>query len=158
MKIIRFPRDYENDPAMRAKRIWDLTDRLEAEIPGIFNWLLEGYDKARRDGMAVPREVRLASDEYVDTQDLVTQWMKERLVADESAKLPVKDAFTNFISMLEEQNENWRGYSQVSFTSRLRRALDRRGHKDAIVRSNGARSVRGFKLREPESPEDFEVL
>lgn len=158
VKIIRFPRDYENDPAMRAKRIWDLTDRLEAEIPGIFNWLLEGYDKAKRDGMAVPREVRLASDEYVDTQDLVTQWMKERLVADESARLPVKDAFTNFISMLEEQNENWRGYSQVSFTSRLRRALDRRGHKDAIVKSNGMRSVRGFKLREPESPDDFEVL
>lgn len=161
VKIIRFPRDYENDPVMRAKRIWDLTDRLEAEMSGIFNWLLEGYEKAKRFGMETPQEVSTATNEYTDAQDLVSRWVRDRLVPEEGARLVIRDAFTNFLSMLAEQNESWGAYTQTAFAQRLRRDLDRKGYKNVISRPGGRTTLKGFKLREPpaeDQPDDFDSV
>ena len=156
VKVIRFPRDYENDPVYRKKRILNLQKRLQAEMPGIFNWLLVGYQKAKAEGLNPPSEVVAASNAYVDSQDVVARWFEQCVEEKEGAVMPVKEAFLNFQSMLASQRENVR-FSQNKFTSQFRKLLERKGHAGAIA--IGAYKVNylwGFVLRQPESEEDIQ--
>jgi putative DNA primase/helicase len=60
------------------ERDLDLGDKLKAEAPGILRWLVEGCLAWKRDGLAPPPAVRLATSEYLDDQDLVGQFLAER--------------------------------------------------------------------------------
>jgi putative DNA primase/helicase len=51
--------------------------RLLSELPGIFNWALEGLREYREIGLAEPGSVQAAVAEYRDEQDAVFQFLEE---------------------------------------------------------------------------------
>lgn len=53
-----------------------LRDKLRAELPGILNWLVDGYLRWAEIGLAVPEVVRNATDEYRRESDPVGEFLR----------------------------------------------------------------------------------
>jgi putative DNA primase/helicase len=54
-----------------------LPKKLEAELPGILNWAIEGCLAWQQDGMQEPESVRLATESYQREMDTVGQFLEE---------------------------------------------------------------------------------
>jgi putative DNA primase/helicase len=65
---VRIP-EAERDPL--------LAEKLRAEWPAIFRWMIDGCMEWRRSGLKVPDIVRQATDEYLADQDTIGQWEDE---------------------------------------------------------------------------------
>jgi len=57
-----------------------LPEKLKAELPGILNWCLEGCLRWQREGLSKPDEVGKATQDYIDEQDVVGRFIKERCI------------------------------------------------------------------------------
>lgn len=60
-----------------AKRDLTLSTRLRAEGNGILQWAVEGCFEWQRQGLAAPESVRMATDDYLESEDSVGAWIKE---------------------------------------------------------------------------------
>ena len=149
IRLIRFPHNFES-PKFESKRIRGLAHILESERSGIFNWMLEGYELAKREGMAVPKEIVAATKEYVDSHDLVTLWFEETCEEGEprdGEKAPVtKELFEAYRSWLESMNEPTKFERQRGFIDRLKKVLDRKGIEYAFKRSHSIQRLHGIRF------------
>ena len=59
-----------------AERDRRLAQRLLRELPGILNWIVEGYRIWRVEGLAVPESVALATKEYREQSDPIGQFIE----------------------------------------------------------------------------------
>jgi len=57
-----------------------LAEKLKAEWPAIFRWMIDGCLEWRRDGLMVPTVVRKATEEYLADNDVMAQWLEESIV------------------------------------------------------------------------------
>ncbi|MBR0793966.1 bifunctional DNA primase/polymerase [Bradyrhizobium jicamae] len=55
-----------------------LPEKLRAEWGGILAWMIEGCLAWQRNGLQAPAAVRVATDEYLSSQDALATWMDER--------------------------------------------------------------------------------
>jgi len=82
MRLVPFSRIFgpdERDPA--------LLDKLKAEAPHILAWMIAGCIEWQRRGLAdVPTVVAAQTKEYREEQDLVGQWLEERVDSDSAAR------------------------------------------------------------------------
>jgi putative DNA primase/helicase len=60
------------------ERDLDLGEKLKAEYPGILKWAIDGCLEWQRIGLAPPPIVRDATDEYIKSQNIVSNWIDER--------------------------------------------------------------------------------
>jgi len=60
------------------KRDLDLPQKLQAELPGIIKWMLEGLQEYRGIGLKEPEIVKAATAEYQEEQDILGEWIRER--------------------------------------------------------------------------------
>ena len=65
-------------PAGRVDRFFD--KKLEAELPGILNWALEGCNAWQRHGLKKPKRVKKATSGYLSEMDLFRQFITQRIV------------------------------------------------------------------------------
>ena len=113
----------------------DLSAKLKAEWPAILRWALDGCAEWQRIGLAAPKIVTDATDEYFDDQDLIKQWIEDRLQdGGPSAFTPLSQLFAAWKLWCDERNLR-PGTSQA-----LSDALVDRGY--ARKRVHGG--VRGF--------------
>lgn len=77
-----------------SKRDTSLPEKLEAEFGGILAWGLQGCLDWQAQGLAPPAEVLAATDEYLDAEDSIEQWMAECCYRSGTAKL--SDAHRSF--------------------------------------------------------------
>jgi putative DNA primase/helicase len=56
----------------------DLPAKLKAEWPAILRWAIDGCREWQRIGLAPPKIVTDATDEYFDDQDTIKQWLEDR--------------------------------------------------------------------------------
>jgi putative DNA primase/helicase len=125
--LVQIPPE-ERDPA--------LADRLRAEYPAILCWALDGCLEWQRIGLAPPKIVTDATDEYFDDQDLIKQWLDD-CIGDGGPY-----AFTP-TGTLSTSWKNWceaRGM-KVGSSQALSDALVDRG----FTRKKGTNGVRAFK-------------
>ncbi len=54
-----------------------LGEKLRAELSGILNWCLAGWQKAKREGMKAPSIVESATDSYFAEQDLLQTFLED---------------------------------------------------------------------------------
>ena len=77
-----------------AERDPDLAEKLKAEWPGILAWAIVGCLAWQRDGLAAPKAVTSATAAYLEAEDAVAAWIKERCeeesVAVELVKRPIR--------------------------------------------------------------------
>lgn len=59
-----------------AERDRHLPDKLREELPGILNWLIDGYLAWAEKGLAIPEIVRSATDEYRRESDPVGEFLR----------------------------------------------------------------------------------
>jgi putative DNA primase/helicase len=55
-----------------------LSEKLATEMPGIFNWLIQGCLEWQRDGMTTPKAVMAATAEYRNAEDMIGRFVAER--------------------------------------------------------------------------------
>ena len=166
IRLIDFPHDFENDPKYRAMRIKGLSQVLKAERSGIFNWLLEGREGELKEGLAVPKSVQDASNAYVDSHDLVTQWFDERCEIGRPEKEndpSTKDLFESYCQWLESMNESTSDARPRTLTERLKKLLTRRGASFRFRKSHGKTLAVGIRLKsavdlDQPAQDDFEDI
>jgi putative DNA primase/helicase len=56
----------------------DLLDKLKAEWPGILRWLIDGCLEWQARGLAPPSVVLTATNEYLQAEDAISNWIRER--------------------------------------------------------------------------------
>ncbi|RDD63828.1 phage/plasmid primase, P4 family [Ferruginivarius sediminum] len=55
-----------------------LTDKLKREWPGILAWAIEGAVEWGMMGLQPPEAVRAATDDYMEAEDALAQWLEDR--------------------------------------------------------------------------------
>jgi putative DNA primase/helicase len=114
----------------------DLADKLKAEWPAILRWMLDGCLEWMEIGLAPPKCVTDATNEYFEDQDLIKQWLED--CTQDSGPF----AFTK-ISALFACWKQWcdsRNLQAESANSLSDALLDR-----GYIRKKGAKGARGFK-------------
>lgn len=116
----------------------ELFEKLKPEWPGILRWMLDGCREWQAHGLTPPAIVREATDQYLDTQDAIGQWLEE----------DIKESPMGFASA----TELFRSWS-VWATSRGERIGSQRGLLDEIEtrghqreRTKHSRGFRGLYI------------
>lgn len=79
---------------------------LARELPGIMNWLIDGYLAWKRDGLRPPASVVEATREYRAESDYVAQWLEFRCdVGDPETKLKAIEGYQDFRQYLTDIGE-----------------------------------------------------
>jgi putative DNA primase/helicase len=107
-----------------AERDPELPEKLKAEWSAILRWMVEGCLAWQRDGLNPPAGVRLATDDYLDAEDVLGQWLEERCVV--SPKL----GWTALAALYADwQAWNEARGQQPGTSTRLSKQLDERGFR-----------------------------
>ena len=114
----------------------DLADKLKAEWPAILRWMLDGCLEWQEIGLAPPKIVTDATDEYFEDQDLFKQWLED--CTEDGGPF----AFTRISALFA----SWK----VWCDSRSLECGNARSLADALqdrgfVKKKGTKGARGFK-------------
>ncbi len=86
---------YRHKPASPDKTLFE---RLKAEFGGILAWAVAGELERRKIGLAPPRVVAAATDEYFEAEDSLARWVAERCTVEPTATALSRDLFRDFRS------------------------------------------------------------
>lgn len=77
INVITFDRHFEEH-----ERDTNLKNKLKEqdEISGIFNWCLEGLKRFRKEGLTIPKEIKIATAEYKKINDKFELFFDEKLI------------------------------------------------------------------------------
>ncbi len=123
----------ERDPALPAK--------LRAEWPAILRWCIEGCLMWQREGLNPPESVRRASEQYLNAEDVLGQWLEDCCIA--SPRIEFCTTATLYQSWV-----SWCAKTgQVAGTSKaLSQKLSERGFEPH--KKHGARGFKGINVAE----------
>lgn len=101
----------------------------EADRPGILNWCIEGLRKRLASGrLYSPEAVMLATEEYIDDEDLIGRFIVERTEAEASVVLELREMLRAFREWI--QADGYPKYVVDSYTATaLGREFARRGFR-----------------------------
>jgi putative DNA primase/helicase len=114
----------------------DLAEKLKAEWPGIFAWMIDGSLEWQRVGLNPPDIVIAATDEYMKAQDTVSEWIDERIVRDPSAWTSRSDLFNDWTEYAMKAGEH------VGTRQRFVEAIEAKG-----LEPRNRNTGRGFCVR-----------
>jgi putative DNA primase/helicase len=86
-----------------------LKDRLVAEYPGILQWMIEGELLRRAAGglsALIPHAAVQATQSYLDDQDTLKAWAKDRCVFSPGKQMPVLKALEDYRLWCHDQGEH----------------------------------------------------
>jgi putative DNA primase/helicase len=81
-----------------------LSKKLLAELPGILRWCVEGFMQWRQDGLTLPKEVRLATEDYRRDMNNVEQFVLEGCLTGEHYSARSKTLYESY--------ERWCEYNE----------------------------------------------
>ena len=106
------------------KRDPALSDKLRAELPGIFAWAVEGWRKYQHNGFKTPKSVQAATAEYRSSSDAVGTFIEETCVVGMGCNATAVELYRAYQDWCDDAGE--RARSQREFGMRLReRGLER---------------------------------
>lgn len=100
-----------------AERDRGLSVRLQAELPGILNWAVQGCGDWRQQGLGIPTEVREATATYRDEMDVLAQFLEGCCVLEPNVTAPASQLYERYKEWAEENGE--RPLSQTALGRRL---------------------------------------
>ena len=119
-----------------------LLDKLKKEAPGILNKLVEGCLAWQKKGLNPPDKVRLATNEYREEMDVLSEYMEDRCLLTSGATIVKKQLYLDYAEWCEEMKQRPQSYSLFC------RQLSERDFQSTVskVRLNGSwKSVRVWK-------------
>ena len=130
MHFVEFP---ESIP--EAERIYGLPELLEAEWPAILHWAIEGCLEWQRIGLQKPDSVKAATQDYLDNEDTMGQWLSDCCDIGPSLKFVVADAYKSYSDYVEKAGEGI--VSKKRFSQRMEARGYMRGKKGTARCLNG---------------------
>lgn len=121
--------DAEQDKTLPAK--------LEAELPGVLRWLVDGCLTWQREGLMPPAAVTDATEHYREEMDRLADFLAERCVVDSSAHVGKTALYQEYVLYCEHRE---RPLSKAEFAEALRE----RGFVES--RTGKERRWRGLQL------------
>jgi putative DNA primase/helicase len=101
-------RRWRNAPFMKTfKPDTRLKEKLRAEAGGILQWLIEGCLEWQRVGLAEPKVVEEATEEYLSSQDDLAQFVASECVLDGERKAPPLEATKTSARVLYDEWRQW---------------------------------------------------
>jgi putative DNA primase/helicase len=130
-----------------AERDPELAEELKQEWPGILDWAIEGCLEWQRIGLAPPSVILDATKEYLDEEDAIGRFIKEKCdLADKSASEDVSDLYNSYKEWCDAFGE--RPISTKRFSQNL---SDRKIQKGQNSKTRRA-LFRGIRLLERPRP------
>lgn len=121
----------------------ELPDKLREEYPQILAWAVQGAIVWNVAGLCAPDVVLSATEEYLDGEDALGRWLKDRCVVRQNATVFSKDLYQDWIKWCQETGEKaGLGYSQKRFSQ----ALKTRGLTLWRDTASGLRGFQGIEL------------
>lgn len=129
------------------KKDKDLPLKLQAEAPLILGWIIEGCLQWQRLGLAPPKVVSSATDDYLTSEDSLATWFDECCVADVEAMSSTTELYQSWLSWCrtnEEHPGSRKGFSQQLsnrapiFNITKFKGRDANGFKGVHIRVPGA--------------------
>ena len=143
VRLIPFTEKFEG-----AARDNYLAEQLRDEWAGILGWMVEGCLLWQREGLNPPAEIKQATDEYRNENDLIADWISDRCEVRTGAVFKTAVLFLDFRNWLMQNGERT-FFTQTKFTQ----LLTARGFtykKDGY----GQRVLLGIDLK-PAATDDF---
>ena len=148
------PRLHNVDPAIRRRlfmvpfnvefrgdrRDPKLKEKLQAELPGILRWIINGAVAWRRDGLNPPTSVIDTTADYFVDADQFQCWIDECCERDPNAKSPTALLYQSWKMWAKANDE--RAGGEVEFKDRLK------GHGFWHGRRHGFRGFEGIRLKD----------
>jgi putative DNA primase/helicase len=116
-------------PEMKANK--HLREELLEEAPGILAWMVEGCHQWQEEGPGEPEEVRSATAEYQQDEDLIGPFIAERCVKGDDKEVRASALYQAFRLWCEKGGEH-RPPSQTSFGTQLTRLGFKRLKKNTV--------------------------
>lgn len=88
-----------------AGRDLDLPEKLQAEWPGILQWMIEGCRQWQEQWMNPPEAVRMATTSYLESEDTFAAWMDECCERDPRAWERTQDLFASWKAWAERSGD-----------------------------------------------------
>ena len=82
----------------------NLKVKLLNEAPAILNWMIEGCLEWQRDGLGIPKKVRLATDEYLQNEDLIQLWLNDNCALSDEVRTTSTALYDNFKTFVSKEN------------------------------------------------------
>jgi putative DNA primase/helicase len=110
LRVILFDRSIPPE-----ERILNLDALLEAEKPGVFNWLMYGYQRLQRTGQfTLPGRSQRWRDQYALENDTERTYANDRLDFDPAASISSQELFKDYKSWCEEFGFKPKNMQQVA--------------------------------------------
>jgi putative DNA primase/helicase len=122
-----------------AERDQKLADKLQAELPGILYWMIQGCLDWQKCGLMPPAVVTDATSAYLEAEDSLAAWIEDCCTREGSAFETSGRLYTSWSLWAEKSGEQ--GGSQKRFSERLQA----RGVEP--LRKHEGRGFVGLKLR-----------
>ena len=88
----------------KDERDRQLTLALRSEWPGILRWAIDGAVTWYANGLQIPDAVQEPTNEYLEDQDSLGQWVAERTRADPRATARTRDLFADWCAWCAKLN------------------------------------------------------
>jgi putative DNA primase/helicase len=82
-----------------------LAEKLQSEWPGILQWAIDGCLAWQAEGLSPPDAVRSATDEYLNAEDVLGEWLAERCVIRSGRCTSCSDLYGDFRQWVERTGE-----------------------------------------------------
>lgn len=116
--------------------------KLEAEYPGILRWAMDGARDWLEKGLNPPDSVIASSQAYMDDQDVLQQWINERVVRDPTAWTPSLALWESWHAWAV-MHGLWPGKGIQGFIPKI----NRKGFICAMQGIRRERGIAGLRLR-----------
>ena len=130
-----------------AKKDPFLLQKLQAEAPGILVKLVQGCLAWQESGLTPPAKVTMATNEYREEMDVLSEYMEERCIIGKHKTVSKKQLYMDYVEWCEDMKQRPQSYSLFS------RQLSERDFRASVAKTkfNGVyRSIRvwnGITLR-----------
>jgi putative DNA primase/helicase len=84
-----------------------LAKKLRDELGGILTWAIEGSLSWQREGLNSPQIVRRVTEEYRQEEDIVGQFLTERVVINNNAKIQAAELFRTYKRWADDQGHKF---------------------------------------------------
>lgn len=93
IRVIEFNRHFSEEE--QDKGLKSYFESKEA-MPGIFAWLIEGYQKYRKEGLCMPPSIKAVVKKYERDNDIILQFLEDECIKDSNASIFAKDLHNQY--------------------------------------------------------------
>ncbi len=83
----------------------DVLAEFKAELPGILNWVIEGYQSYRKNGLLIPDVVSQATQDYRYESDVLGTFLEDNCVYEDGHKCELKKFSNSYLDWCSKNKE-----------------------------------------------------